>query len=209
MSRPNPTPLIYRSRLIYGAVMRFLHGRNYPNRYRAVADEILEGERVVEVCCGDCRLYEKYLAPKKVRYTGLDASPHFVRAAQARGLDVRLFDAAVETPPAAGAVILHAALHIFGPDPSGLVERLLAAASRAVIIAEPVANLATARNPLLSAIAKTLTRQRGGEAFRYNRETFTSFVSKWPELIRVSPGLDPREMVAVFRGKSGAQDRSA
>jgi trans-aconitate methyltransferase len=50
------------------------------------------GERILDLGCGDGALTEKLVAAGAV-VVGVDASPEFVAAAQARGIDARLIDA--------------------------------------------------------------------------------------------------------------------
>jgi trans-aconitate methyltransferase len=69
------------------------------------------GERILDVGCGDGSLTFK-LAERGAIVVGVDASPDMVRAAHARGLDVRMMDAAALTfDREFDAVFSNAALH--------------------------------------------------------------------------------------------------
>jgi SAM-dependent methyltransferase len=71
----------------------------------------LPGERVLDLGCGDGALTEKLVAAG-CRVVGVDASPAFVSAARARGLDARMADArALEFEAEFDAVFSNAVLH--------------------------------------------------------------------------------------------------
>ena len=69
------------------------------------------GETILDLGCGDGILTQK-LAATGARVIGVDASPDFVTAAQALGVDTRLMDArALDLPERFDAVFSNAALH--------------------------------------------------------------------------------------------------
>lgn len=69
------------------------------------------GERVLDLGCGDGALTERVVS-SGARVVGIDASPEFVAAAQARGLDARLIDArALPFLAEFDAVFTNAVLH--------------------------------------------------------------------------------------------------
>lgn len=69
------------------------------------------GERVLDLGCGDGALTEK-LTQAGTAVVGIDASPEFVAAAQARGVDARLMDAtAMSFVSEFDAVLTNAVLH--------------------------------------------------------------------------------------------------
>src|SRR6185369_13287964 len=124
--------------------MLLLYGRHYPARYRVICDLIPSGSSVLDLCCGPAILYHRYLRAKSVRYTGLDINQKFIdRLIRSGGLG-KLWDLRGDEPlPAADYVIMQASLYHFLPDPSTIVNRMLQAAHKRVIIAEPIRNLAT------------------------------------------------------------------
>ena len=146
--------LVYAHPWLYQGVMRALYGRGFDARYRAVAELIEPGSEVFEVCAGDAYLYRRYLQPKAVRYAGGDINAAFVRHAQRRGIAIRQLDAVHDPIPGADYVVIQASLYQFIPDHVRLIEALLAAARRSLIVAEPIVNLSTSPSGLVRWLAQ-------------------------------------------------------
>ena len=157
------TALIYRSSLAYESVMRLLYGRHFGSRYRAVADRIPAGATVVDVCCGPPLLYRRYLRAKGVDYLGIDLNPRPARALAAAGARGMVCDVGrLQELPAAEIVLMQASLYHFLPEPQPLIDKMVAAATRRVIIAEPIRNLSDSRNRLVAWSARRLTNPGDG-----------------------------------------------
>lgn len=193
-----PESLIYRSPLLYRAAMLVLYGRHYFSRCRVIADLIPDGSSVLELCCGPAHLYKRYLKPKNVRYTGLDINPRFIARLGELGRVWNLLDG--PPLPAAEYVVMQASLYHFLPDPSAIVDRMLSAATKLVIVAEPIRNLADSRFPLLSTIARRETNAgTGAQPLRFNERTLDAFFSRYAPRVSKSfliPG--GREKVYVL-----------
>lgn len=177
-----PQSLIYRSPLLYRSAMLVLYGRHYFSRCRVIADLIPANSSVLELCCGPADLYRRYLKPKNVRYTGLDINPRFVSTLGEFG---RMWNVQDATPlPAADYVLMQASLYHFLPEPSPVIDRMLDAAEKQVIVAEPIRNLAESRIPFLSAIARRETDAgTGAQPMRFNEQTLDAFFSRYPARI--------------------------
>jgi trans-aconitate methyltransferase len=173
--------LIYQSPLLYRFVMRLLYGRYYRARNRALADLIPPNCSVVDLCCGPGLLYEQYLRKKNVHYTGIDSSPAFVAKVKQLGASATVVELRSSTLPLPRAefLIMQSSLYYFLPDPSPLVDRMLAAAAKGVIIAEPVKSLATSSLPLIRKIAVRLSGPGGEQPQRYTEETLDQFFAKY------------------------------
>jgi trans-aconitate methyltransferase len=87
------------------------------------------GERILDLGCGDGALTERVAAAGAL-VTGVDASPEFIAAARARGLDVAVMDGRRLTFEGAfDAVFSNAALHWMRDDP----DAVLAGVHRALV----------------------------------------------------------------------------
>ncbi|WP_406273821.1 class I SAM-dependent methyltransferase [Nocardia sp. NBC_00881] len=195
------TSLIYRNGTVYEVLMRALYGRHYTARYRAIAELIPEGASAIDLCCGPATLYTRYLRRKSVAYTGLDLNERFVaRVVEAGGRgevwNLRSDDAL----PPADYVIMQASLYHFLPEPRPVIDRMLAAATKQVIIAEPVRNLATSNNPVLATIGKRFTDAGDGEqAHRFTEQTLDEFFAEYgPRVVRQSLIAGGREKLYVL-----------
>src|SRR5882724_12614045 len=138
--------VIYRNAFVYEAVMRALYGRGYNDRFHSVAELIAEGSSVLDVCCGPGTLFHRYLKAKGVHYTGLDINRHFVERLSAEGATGLIWNLNEARPlPRAEYVIMQGSLYHFLPEASSVIERMIAAAEKQVLIAEPIQNVTDSR----------------------------------------------------------------
>jgi len=178
-----------------------LYGRHYSSRYQAIADLIPAGSSVVDLCCGPALLYHRSLKQKNVNYTGLDVNEKFIRQLIKRGAQGYDWDLRSEEPlPKADYLVMQASLYHFLPDPKPVVDRMLKAARRQVIIAEPVRNLATSESRLLSTLGRVLTNPGVGEhSLRFNPQTLDEFFSGYGSRVMQSFSIaGGREKVYVL-----------
>src|SRR5205085_12211013 len=112
-----------------------------------------------------------------------------------RVVDLRRPDAL----PRADYVVMQASLYHFLPDPAPLIDRMLDAARRQVIVAEPVRNLADGGVPFLSALARRQTDAgTGQQPRRFTEQTLDALFRRYGPRVRRSfliPG--GREQVYV------------
>lgn len=206
---------LYSSRFLFHLAMRLLYSGHFDERYAAIADQIPLGATVVEVCAGDGYLYLKHLRRKPVEYLGLDISPQLVRWAQRHGVKARVFDVWQDTLPAGDVIVIQASLYQFAPRAGWIIERMLAAARRKVIVAEPIHNLSASPNPILAALGRRLTAPDtsaagpySGRRFDYRSlsELFHSFETFQASFVAAGG----KEMVGIFTGQArnrASQDR--
>lgn len=198
------TSLVYKSAGLYELAMVLLYGRHYPSRYSAIAELIPNGSSVLDLCCGPAILYHRYLRAKSVQYTGLDFNARFIDRLIRRGGCGQRWDVRSDEPlPAADYVIMQASLLHFLPDASPVVNRMLQAARKQVIIAEPIRNLATSGSRLLSWVARLSTNPGTGEQpLRFNEASLANFFSAYSSHVVQSFSIPGgREQVYVLDGE--------
>lgn len=164
--------LVYRNAFLYELIMRGLYGRHYLARFQAIAQLIPPAASVLDLCCGPGTLYTRHLRAKQVQYTGLDYNARFIARinrlgaaghgqgqGQGQGLaQGQVCDIArLDSFPPADYIIMQASLYHFLPDVRPLLTRMEHAARRAVIVAEPIRNLATGSNRWLATLAQRQT----------------------------------------------------
>lgn len=143
---------------------------------RAVAEQVQRGSTVLELVA-------------RLRQAGVDA----------RRVDLADHE---EPLPAAQVVIMQASLYHFLPQAKPLVERMLTAAARRVIISEPVRNLATSDHQWVHALgARAADPGVDGHTSRFTERTLDELMALWSVRILDSfqiPG--GREKVYVLAG---------
>ena len=184
--------------------MRALYGRHFAARYEALDALIPGGASVVEVCAGDCRLYQRYLRGRIADYLAIDASPPFVDAARRRGIRAEQLDLREAAIPPADYIVMQASLYQFLPDAEPVVRKLIAAARKQAIVAEPIRNLSDAQIPVLSWMSSLLTKPTAGaeqySGGRFNRETLSALCERVGGIEQTFLIPGGREQVYVFRG---------
>lgn len=191
------TSLIYRNATLYELLIRALYGRYYTARYRAVAALVPEGASVVDLCCGPATLYTRYLRQKSVDYTGLDRNDRFVGKLTEAGGHGKVWNLTSAEPlPEADYVLMQASLYHFLPDATPVLDRMLTAARKQVIIAEPVRNMASSDNRVLAAVGQRFTNAGDGvQAHRFTESTLDDFFRPYKsQVVR-------RELIAGGREK--------
>lgn len=171
------TSLIYKNALIYESLMLLLYGPAYFKRYAQMAALIPEGATVTDLCCGPATLFHRHLKAKQVNYTGLDINPTFASDLSTKGGTGLQWDMAENKPyPKADYVLMQASLYHFLPDPRPIVDRMLAAAGKQVIIAEPIRNMTDSSNPLFACLGRKFTNPgTGKQAHRFNETMLDLF----------------------------------
>ncbi len=180
--------LIYKSPALYRLTNRLLYGRHHAARFRVIADLIPARSTVVDLCCGPALLYHRYLKQKAVHYTGVDISPFFIEALNRRGGHGLVWDLRSDRPlPRADYLVIQGSLYFFLPDPSSLIDRMLAAAKNQVIIAESIRNLSTSRVALISDIAMKLAGAvKGNHPPRFTEATLDEFFERYSSRVERS-----------------------
>lgn len=191
--------LPYRSPRLYHLLMKFLYRDGYAERYEAIAELVPPGSSVLDVCCGDGRLFESCLARKGVSYIGLDINPAFIGAAASKGIDVRGFDIELRDDlPAADVVVIQSSLYQFIPGHEKIIRKLLRAARSRVIISEPVRNYGSSANPLVRRLTACATNPGTGPKHdRFTPDSLDAALAPFRVLNRI-PVCSGREMICIL-----------
>ncbi|WP_107660249.1 class I SAM-dependent methyltransferase [Nocardia suismassiliense] len=195
------TSLIYRNATVYELLIRALYGRHYTARYRAIEALVPDGASVVDLCCGPATLYTRYLRDKSVDYTGLDRNDKFVAQLTEAGGRGMVWNLNSDTPlPEADYLVMQASLYHFLPEAAPVLDRMLTAARKQVIIAEPVRNIASSDNRVLAAIGQRFTNAGdGAQAHRFTEETLDELFRKYESrVVRQSLIAGGREKLYVL-----------
>jgi SAM-dependent methyltransferase len=179
------TSPVYKSAKLYELAIFVLYGRHYSSRGREVADLIPAQSSVFDLCCGPAQIYRRFLRQKSIDYTGVDISPKFVNRLIECGARGVVWDLRENRPlPAADFVIMQAGLYHFLPDAASVVERMLAAATRQVIISEPIRNLASSKSRVVSWPAQLLSDPGlGKQAHRFTEASLDSLFEPYADRV--------------------------
>lgn len=193
---------VYWHPIIYQLFLRIIYGRHFKERYQQVTNLIPTGSQVVDICCGDCAIYRFFLRKKGVHYLGLDINPLFVRWVKKRRIPVRLFDVCKDEIPSAEYIIMLGSLYQFIPYHKEIVDKMLKAATKKVIITERIRGaFCSSTNPLISFIAKrSADPGTGHKIYRFNEENLIRFLRSYGiKLKRYYKICESMEIIAVLR----------
>jgi SAM-dependent methyltransferase len=179
----------------YDLTMNALYRGEYDATLAAVARRIPDGASVVDLCCGTARLYQRFLRERGCAYLGLDFNGDFVMHARRRGVDIRWFDLLAEPIPPADYVVMCSSLYHFNDRLDEVIGRMRQAASRAVIVSEPVRNLSDA--PFVGRLAAALTNPGTGSfTTRFDLDQFRAICERHGG--QLAYGAGERNAIAVF-----------
>ncbi|HEU4387528.1 MAG TPA: class I SAM-dependent methyltransferase, partial [Blastocatellia bacterium] len=198
------TSPIYRSATLYELAMAALYGRHYASRYREMAELIPPESSVVDLCCGPARIYRRCLKQKSVDYTGLDISPRFIARLRRMGAKGMVWDLRDERAlPTADYLIMQASLYHFLPDANGILDRMLSAAGRQVIVSETVRNVASSNSRIISLLAQLLTDPGvGKQVHRFTEATLDGLFERYSgQVARILTIAGGREKVYVLNAR--------
>lgn len=187
---------LYNFPTLYRLFMRAIYRKNYQQRYTNIAKFLKPKSFVIDVCCGDCVLFD-YLKKKNINYLGLDISPAFIWNAHKRSISARLFDLKSDILPVADHVILQGSLYQF-KNSEKIVKKLYLASKKSLIIAETVHTLAKNSpfaNTFLKKIGSFIVNTENENSFRFNRTSFKKLLTPYkPMYIE-----NEKEVIAVIK----------
>ena len=151
--------------------MKLLFRESYNSRYLEITNLIENNSSVIDVCCGDAKLYE-FLKKKNVKYTGIDFSNTFYNYLKKKKIDIINLNIKTEKIPIkADYVVIQSSLYQFIPNHVEIVKKLLEVSKKYLIIQETVESFTTSSNKLLSLLGKILNNPGDGyKTKRLNRK---------------------------------------
>ena len=192
------TGFTYWHPVIYRSIMHILYGSGFYSRYEAILDLLPEGADVIDVCCGDCYI-DRFLAKKNINYLGLDLNSRFIEHALKKGIKARLFNIENSTVPRAEYIIMQGSLYQFMPRYRLIIDKLIFAADKAVIISEPITNVASCKNSMTAYLAMLATRVNGNNFFnRFTKEGLLDLFREYNvSLVREIKG--GKDLIGLFK----------
>lgn len=193
--------ITYWNRFIYRSLMKLSYQNKFRKRYEILSSLFEENCSIVELCCGDCNLYLNYLKEKRIQYMGVDINHSFVTFARKMGIDARTLNIICDEIPRGDILLMHAGLYQFIPNERRMLDRILAASRRKVVIAEPVINRSHQNSLIISKISAFLSNPGTGSARdRFNPESFQTLCGSYKEFSHfVGDFNQTNEMIAVFK----------
>jgi len=185
---------LYISPHFYSLGMRLLYGKYYENSYKQVVKLIPNNSSVVDVCCGDGKLYN-YLKKKNIVYICLDSSKPFINFLKNKGVDARLTDVSRDPIPQADYIILQRSLYQF-KNQDKLIKKLLKSTKKTLIISESIQNLGDNTNSLSKRIIHKIvpyfvSTHYEDKNFRFSEKGFRDLMDKYkPKYKKISGGKD-------------------
>ena len=191
---------VYWHPFLYQTAMRILYGKHFEGRYKTLVELIPRNSSVTEVCMGDAYLYRNYLREKNVKYIGLDINPIFIASALKLGVFAKHHNLITDNIPRADYTVIQASLYQFIPEQASIIKKLLHATNNTLFIAEPIKNLATSQNPVLSFIGKYSTNPKNQHAIsRFNKNSLLAFFHQFNEFKEAIEIKGGRELIGVFK----------
>jgi len=162
--------------IIYNIIMRALYGKNLDKNFKIIAKEI-GNLSVLDLCSGTSALFN-YLNGND--YVGLDINQNFVEYARKRGINARVADVLKEKWPKKDCIVISSSLYQFIPNHEKLLQKMLKNAGKKVIISEPIKNLSSSKNFVISFIARKLSHTGKEDAEkRLNRKQMMYLCKKY------------------------------
>ena len=189
----NSVSLIYRLNTVYSLLIRILYGKHFLERYKSIKEYIPRGASVADICSGDCNLYH-YALRGRNNYIGVDMNPSLNKKN-------RIIN---DSLPVSDFVIMQGSLYQFFPDHKNMVDKMLKSAKQKVIISEPIINLVSSSNWLISYLSKhTANSAIAPNSFRFTKSLLKNFFRKnYKDLIEnTSYAAGGREMLFILRAK--------
>ncbi len=162
--------MLYSSPLLWELMLRLKYGRFYDLRFNRVSQEVPEGAKVIDLCCGNCTIYFRDLYRKGIDYLGIEINARMVRKVNKKGAKVIVADARTYEIPACDVLLCLGSLYQFADKSAGLIQMAQEVANKIVVL-EPVENFASSTNSFISSLAARMTDfGEGPVSFRFEED---------------------------------------
>jgi hypothetical protein len=178
-----------------------MYGKYYLQRYKSIAEKIPNGTTVTDVCSGDSFLYQQFLRGKN-KYTGVDINP--LIPDNSHGAKIIKMDVVNNPIPKAEYVVIQGSLYQFIPNQKQIVDKMLQSATKKVIIAEPIINLANSNYKFLSSLSKySVNPGTGPTPNRFTKKSLhLFFIKNYKNIIeKMCPIVGGRDMLYILNAE--------
>ncbi|MGZ3883096.1 MAG: hypothetical protein ACXVP0_00080 [Bacteroidia bacterium] len=191
---------IYWHPKLYQTAIKCSFGSHYAARYSALKKHIPKNAQLLELCMGDAFFYLNHLSGMPLSYSCADVNPVFIRAAKRRGLNAFPLDLFRDPVPQSDYILIQGSLYHFIPDQLAMVQKLLKASNKQLIISEPVDNMSNSSSSFKAALAGCLSKARTGQSrIKFTAETLKESFAPLKDQVAVweeSPGN--KEVIIVL-----------
>ena len=189
---------IYHSIETYRFTMKKLYGKQFENRYSNLAGHIPSGKSVTELCPGDGYLFENYLKNTNPDYNAVEWNRKFSLYLREMGVKVNTQDLMSASIPSAQIVLMQASLYQF-EDHASMVKRIFEAAQELVIISEPIDNITSSKNRIISGFGAHLSNPGDGpKHFRFTKASLLHAFEGYPDP-QVHHYPEAKEVILIFQ----------
>ncbi|MDD5417840.1 MAG: class I SAM-dependent methyltransferase [Candidatus Nanoarchaeia archaeon] len=138
------TSLMYQSAYVYDFFMRVVYRKFFEKRYKAVAEFIGKGKKVLDLGCGTCLLHR--FLDKTCHYTGWDLNEKFLSLnSHLNVMKKNILD--YKNYPETDVIVISDVLHHIFPNHTNLLKNAINKAKK-VIVMEPHSIVKTTNNTL-------------------------------------------------------------
>lgn len=192
---------IYWHPFFYRCAMKLVYGNRFISRYANLQKHIPENSNVLELCMGDAFFYLNFLKQKNINYKCADINEVFVRSAKGKNIDAGLINIYTDEIPNCDHILLQGSLCYFIPNQKQIIQKLLKACNKELIISENIENLSNSKSFFKSFIAEKLSASKFGQSkIKFTKESLIETFSGFKPYIKVweeSPGN--KEIIIVLK----------
>jgi len=178
--------------------MKKLYGKQFESRYSNLVRHIPAEKSITELCPGDGYLFEKYLEKTNPHYNAVEWNRKFSLYLREMGVKVVTQDLTSAAIPSAQIVLMQASLYQF-EDHASIVKKIFEAAQELVVIAEPIDNIASSKNKIISGLGAHLSNPGDGpKHFRFTKRSLLDAFEGYPDP-QVHHYPEAKEVILIFQ----------